>query len=66
MGLIKNPDGTFSKEPELVQVTGSFMEYRILSSDPMPEAKADEKGAQLLIMDTGEVYFNHGGTWGVF
>lgn len=49
-----------------VKMVGNFVEYRILSTDPMPEAKVEEKGAQLLIMDTGEVFFNHGGSWGEF
>uniref|UniRef100_UPI00240943AF hypothetical protein n=1 Tax=Gracilibacillus dipsosauri TaxID=178340 RepID=UPI00240943AF len=59
--ILERLNGTFD-----TQVTGSYPEYRILSTDTFPEAKADEKGALLLIMDTGEVYFNHGGTWGVF
>lgn len=47
------------------QITQKYEEYRINSTDPFPQAKANEKGSTLLIMDTGELYFNRGGTWGL-
>lgn len=53
-------------DPIPVNQKGSYKEYRIISSDPFPEAKVDEKGAMLIVMDTGEIYFNYGSSWEVF
>ncbi|MCD5324792.1 MULTISPECIES: hypothetical protein [Pontibacillus] len=52
--------------PANTQLTGSFVEYRILSTEPYPSAVPEEKGATLVIMDTGEVFMNHGSSWGVW
>lgn len=54
------------KNPIPVNQTGSYKEYRIISSDPFPEAKPEEKGALLIVMDTGEVYYNYGSSWELF
>jgi hypothetical protein len=53
-------------QPIDTQVTGSYPEYRIMSDEDFPEALEDEKGATLIVMDTGDIYMNHGGTWGEF
>jgi len=61
--LHENPDGSFSVD---VVYSGGFPEYRILSTETYPEAKPEEKGAVLLIMDKKKVYMNHGTSWEEF
>jgi len=52
--------------PANTQIVGSYKEYRILSTDTFPTANLEEKGALLIVMDTGDIYFNHGSSWEVF
>lgn len=60
--IINRLDGTFDTRP-----AESYIEYRVTSTEELPEASTDEKGAILIVMDTGNIYMNYGdGTWGEF
>lgn len=58
--LIK--DNQLSGEQK-VQLSGTYPQHRLLSTDPKPDAATEGKGAYIYEIDTGKVYMSTGAVW---
>lgn len=68
-GLYMPPgESTNPKRPRVtvngeVQISGSYPEHRLLSTDPKPDAATEGKGATIYEIDTKAVYMSNGAAW---
>ena len=46
-----------------VQLSGTYPQHRLLSTDPKPDAATEGKGAEIYEIDTGKVYISTGAVW---
>ena len=46
-----------------VQLSGTYPQHRLLSTDPKPDAATEGKGAYIYEIDTGKVYMSTGAVW---
>jgi len=46
-----------------VQLSGTYPQHRLLSTDPKPDAATEGKGAVIYEIDTGKVYMSTGAVW---